>query len=273
MGTGWRVEPAVGEAAWQLTLEGSPVTGKLRFEKRGTDHLARLALLAGAGAPNATTMASLLATAESVARVHGRASLQGDERVVLRVETGRMTPESTESLAALGFGLTVAEDEFELQLGEGHSPPALPDGLAFRPWSESTVQEFFRVYSDAFRDRPGFPGWDEFTWTGIYTGSPEFAPELSLLLLEHGRPVAFCVSTIEGDTGWLEQLGVIPAERRRGLAQLLIAAVVAEMRRAGLAKARLSVATNNPGAAALYRVLGFRESGRYEVYAKTLVLE
>ena len=73
-----------------------------------------------------------------------------------------------------------------------------------------------------------------------------------------GVPAGFVVCS----KGWIDQVGVVPARRRLGLAGALVTEAAARMRAAGTPVARLHVNTNNRGALAAWRALGWREVGR-----------
>ena len=86
----------------------------------------------------------------------------------------------------------------------------------------------------------------------------DFLPEVSLCVLMDGLPVGFVVSS----KGWIDQVGVVPARRRLGLASALVTEAATRMRAAGTPFARLHVNTNNAGALAAWRALGWRPVGR-----------
>jgi ribosomal protein S18 acetylase RimI-like enzyme len=72
-----------------------------------------------------------------------------------------------------------------------------------------------------------------------------------------GKCVGFITCDVSADRGWIDQVGVAPDERRRGLARNLILSAMYQFRAEGLQEASLHVNINNPGAAALYHRLGF----------------
>jgi mycothiol synthase len=65
---------------------------------------------------------------------------------------------------------------------------------------------------------------------------------------------------------WIVQVGVVPAARRRGLAAALVSEALGRLRAEGSDQAWLTVNVNNPGAAAVYRRLGFEGRGRRARY-------
>ena len=72
------------------------------------------------------------------------------------------------------------------------------------------------------------------------------------------------VGTIQGlaQDGWgaIQNLGIDPAHRGRGLGSLLLSKAAAGFRAAGLKRMHLEVTTENTGAVRLYERLGFRRS-------------
>ena len=68
------------------------------------------------------------------------------------------------------------------------------------------------------------------------------------------------------DEGYLDNVAVFPAFRRRGVARALISRLISQSRALGLAFLTLEVRPSNAGAIALYQSLGFREAGRRRNY-------
>jgi ribosomal protein S18 acetylase RimI-like enzyme len=158
-----------------------------------------------------------------------------------------------------GFELVFEELVMELELApELVLRPDWPQGARVVDWSPDAAGASFAVYKTAFRDRPGFPGWTQAEWTARLTGDWDFLPEASLCVLMDGAPVGFVVCS----TGWIDQVGVVPARRRQGLASALVTSAAARMRDAGVSVARLRVNTNNPGALAAWRALAWGVVGR-----------
>ncbi len=69
-----------------------------------------------------------------------------------------------------------------------------------------------------------------------------------------------------GGAGWIVQVGVVPSARGNGLGGTLVSETLRRMRADGVAEAWLTVNVDNPGAAGLYRRLGFRTTGRRARY-------
>ena len=65
-----------------------------------------------------------------------------------------------------------------------------------------------------------------------------------------------------GVTLWVEELYVVPEERRKGIARALLARVCDEARRQGVRAIELEVVPTQSEAFALYRALGFQDVRR-----------
>lgn len=81
-------------------------------------------------------------------------------------------------------------------------------------------------------------------------GSPEVIDGYAGLLAPSG--------SAEGD---IQTIAVAPGARRQGLGRALMLTLLGEARRRGITTVFLEVRADNPGAQALYRMLGFEEIG------------
>ena len=141
---------------------------------------------------------------------------------------------------------------------------AMPGGIELRPWTSALEPAFFAAYSAAFRDRPGFPGSTQQEWLDWTSQDEDFRPDLSMLAVDSsGAPAGF----VTVGENWIVQTGVVPQWRRRGLGTGLVRSAMAGITAAGFESCWLTVATNNPGATALYCQLGFAVAGRRARYA------
>lgn len=80
------------------------------------------------------------------------------------------------------------------------------------------------------------------------------------------RVIAFCVVWLIFDELHINTLAVSPAQRRRGLATLLLREIMAEGAREGARQATLEVRASNAAALELYTRLGFTVSARRPGY-------
>lgn len=143
-------------------------------------------------------------------------------------------------------------------------------------WTATNAHQFFEVFHDAFKERPGFHGIPAEDWIAEYADDPDFRPELSLLALAEGDPVGFVMSGLNplpmraAPVGWISQVGVRPAWRGRAVAAGLITAVMTAFRSEGLNALGLHVNVNNPGAIRVYEQLGFKAIGQRAKYSRSV---
>jgi mycothiol synthase len=174
-----------------------------------------------------------------------------------------------------GFRLSLAEDELRRDLQQPVPVTKLPKGTAVVNWSSQTAPSFFNVYQEAFRERPGFPGWSEAVWRRNFAAGATFRPDLSILLLQGSEPVGFAVCHVETEEAqtaeglsWIAQMGIRPSWRRQGLGAALLCEVMRRFRGDGLRWAGLEVNVDNGNALRLYRRVGFERLRTRSSYQK-----
>jgi len=198
-------------------------------------------------------------------------TLKEDRPGVLRIDFHDRSDDALALFEQYGFRFAFAEDEMRRDLGQALPVTKVPEGMALVAWSPRRATQFFHVYQDAFRERPGFPNWSEDRWRLNFTGGAGFRPDLSLLLLQGAEAVGFGICHVEtAGVGWIVQMGVRPAWRRRGLGSKLLHEVMRRFQAEGLRWAALEVNIDNEAAFLLYQSLGFERQGRRSVYKKVV---
>jgi mycothiol synthase len=150
-----------------------------------------------------------------------------------------------------------------------------PEGIALREWSSQTAPQFYAAYVRAFSTRPGFNPPSQEEWIADHDDDLEFRPDLSYVALQNDEPLGFVTSLISTSRnvwgrqdGWINQVGVSPAARGKGLASYLLLRALH-----GLSEVEhtyLHVNVNNPGAIRVYLRLGFTHVGRRARFEKVL---
>jgi len=154
----------------------------------------------------------------------------------------------------------------EINLNELAPMPPLPEGYAFVPWNESLIDVFAEVKFHSFVDEIDSV---VFRSLGSRHGCFYLMREISR---KHGfRPEAtWLVANADGSCGTIQgicersglgaiqNLGVLPQHRGRGLGKALLMKALYGFRNAGLGRAFLEVTAQNESAIRLYRQLGFR---------------
>ncbi len=150
--------------------------------------------------------------------------------------------------------------------------PPLPDGYALWSWAGSLLDAHAEVKFLSFRDEIDanvFPCFNELAgckrlMTEITRKAGFLAEATWLAVAEDPRTQQreFC-GTVQGirdrsGIGAIQNLGIIPAHRSRGLGTTLLCRALGGFRQAGLDRVFLEVTADNDGAIRLYRRLGFQ---------------
>ena len=182
-------------------------------------------------------------------------------------------------LTAHGF---VADRYFyrmERDLRQPLSERPLPPGLTLAAWNAELDESMRLAFNASFRDHYGFIPIDAEIWRRFFTGKETFRADLTPLAMDGDQVVGFCLSTVDAfrntqmgrQEGGMEDINIVRAWRKRGVASALMAEAMRRYRQAGLEYAMLSVDTANPtGALGLYETLGFRAVRRAVNYCKRI---
>jgi ribosomal protein S18 acetylase RimI-like enzyme len=174
----------------------------------------------------------------------------------LRVVAETTSPESDALYASLGLQRTFAEHVMRHPLDEIPRVKR-PEGLTVAAWDDQTAGLFFTAYRQSFADRPGFPDPPRDEWVREVAQDDGFRAAASRVALDaDGHPVGFVTITED----WIDQVGVVPAWRGRGLGAHLVVRSLRALVRAGCDQAWLAVNVDN-AAHELYLRLGFVDHG------------
>ncbi|WP_404385175.1 GNAT family N-acetyltransferase [Knoellia locipacati] len=180
----------------------------------------------------------------------------------LRVVVETTSPESERFFADIGLRRTFAEHVMRHPLVD-IPRVARPPGLQVYPWTEDTVGLFHTAFIQSFATRPGFTNTPKDVWVAQTAEDEGFRPELSRVALDSGGRVAGFVTISDN---WIDQVGVVPPWRGRGLGAHLVVRSLRSARKAGWTESWLAVNVDNP-AHDLYLRLGYVDAGlraRYE---------
>jgi mycothiol synthase len=133
----------------------------------------------------------------------------------------------------------------------------LPAGVQTVPWTSSTTRLFFAAYRASFADRPGFPDPPADEWIADHDGQA-FQSDLSRVALLNDELLGFITVEVKANLGWIDQLGVAPEWRRRGLAGALLTGALRQLRAAHVAEVFLHVNANNPVGTKFFTRASFR---------------
>ena len=150
--------------------------------------------------------------------------------------------------------------EEEMRVGDLTRPfpgGGFPEGINLASWSPDTAIQFYQAYCHSFQDRPGFPFPSADDWINGNNEFDGFRPTLSVLARYSEEPVGFLTADVYSGLGWISQVGVVPAWRRKGLAKALMIEALHRFSNEGFTQAALHVNVNNLAAINLYASLGF----------------
>ncbi len=154
----------------------------------------------------------------------------------------------------------------EIDLNALAPPPALPAGFHWLAWDEALLETHAEVKFLSFQDEIDaivFPSLSSRVGCTYLmreiSRKAGFRPEATWLI---GCGNDWC-GTVQGvrersGLGAIQNLGVVPAYRGRGLGRALLLQALHGFVRAGLGRALLEVTAQNTAAIRLYRRLGFR---------------
>lgn len=161
----------------------------------------------------------------------------------------------------------------EVDLAPARPEARLPPGYRMVCWNEAVLDAHARTKHRAFRDEIDalvFPCLGDLDGCRRLMreirAKPGFLPEATWLVAHGTTPesLQWC-GTIQGiaergGTGMVQNIGVVPGHRGRGLGRCLIEFALAGFRDYGLWRGALEVTAENTGAVRLYQRLGFRRT-------------
>ncbi len=177
------------------------------------------------------------------------------------MRTGALFPASTPAFIAAGFDVIDTLSLLELDLDRnrqtdvGHraNVPSAGGRVRMRRMRDHDIADAEAVDRRAFE-----PPWanDSAALRDITNATPRHRARSVCV---DGRMMAFSISGRASESGYVQRVAVDPAVRRRGLARLLVTDALDWMRRRRVETVLVNTATDNHGALALYRSLGFVE--------------
>lgn len=183
-------------------------------------------------------------------------------------------------------GFTPQRQFFDMQRDLRTDAPARRDPsppLRLAGYDAERDEEVRRAHNVSFRGHYGSTERDPASWKQWFTGSRNFRPELSFLVLDDdadGAPVAayllaYFYEADQAATGvreaWIGQLGTLPGYRGRGAASVLLTQALASYRDQGYDRASLDVdSANGTGALGMYERVGFAVTKSWTSWTRDL---
>jgi mycothiol synthase len=195
--------------------------------------------------------------------------------VVIHQGTLANEPMIAELLTGRGYREVRIFWQMEIPLQGKPEAPAPPDGFDLRPLAVGEEEAAYACLAEAFQDHWGDGIADLDDWRHEYLDAPTLAPHLWTLAW-HGQELAGVVLGTESaeenpDYGYIAQLGVRPAYRRRGLGEALLRQSFVQFHQADRAGVLLFVdAQSLTGATRLYERVGMASQPRFATWEKEL---
>ncbi len=158
--------------------------------------------------------------------------------------------------------------------GRSFGDYTLPAGYRLLPWHPGLIAEHAEAKYFSFRHEIDA---DVFSCLGDADGCYKLMAEISdrddflaeatwlaVYVADGSEPIEYC-GTIQGirvssRLGGIQNVGITPAHRRRGVGSALIAAALGGFQKVGLPRAYLEVTCQNEQAVRLYRQIGFQRT-------------
>ncbi|GBD35713.1 Mycothiol acetyltransferase [bacterium HR36] len=144
--------------------------------------------------------------------------------------------------------------------------PDLPPGYFWVPWDRAVLPDHAEVHYRAFSqelDAQLFPSFADYCGCQLLlqniSTSPYFLPQATWLIAcaTECCGTVQCSSFVAGQ-GTIQNVGVVPAHRGKGLGKALVLQALHAFRQLGFHRAVLEVTAENTPAYQLYQSLGFR---------------
>ena len=157
---------------------------------------------------------------------------------------------------------------YKMEVDLAGLPPAeVPSDFRWLPWHGTLLEAHAEVLCQSFcheLDAEVFPSLGDRAGCACLlneiASKPGFLPGATWLLIDPTNLPCASVQGVQDRSGFgaIQNLGVLPAHRGRGLGQAALLQALHGFWRAGLGRALLEVTAGNDSAIRLYRHLGFR---------------
>jgi mycothiol synthase len=170
---------------------------------------------------------------------------------------------------AAGFSEVRRHYTMVIDLGDKDLEPTGPERVSIRTCKEEDAELIHSLLEETFAEHWGFTPITYEQWRKQSYERSDTDLTKWFLALGDGEPVGFLIGRAMEDLGWVADLGVRKAHRRRGIASALLRHSFSDFKRRGFSKAGLGVdASNETRAVHVYESLGMRAERVYLTYEK-----
>lgn len=184
---------------------------------------------------------------------------------------GAADSELRDLLTEAGYTKVRSYSRMVRELSGPEDPEAVPDDITFRPLDVEADAVAVHALDDlSFSAVADYnpSSFEEFR--EAHLAAHDLDPGLSVVADASGVMAGFLLARVwhEASTGFVDVLAVHPEHQGRGLGSALLRHGFAGFAAAGLRRAQLGVASDNPRAFELYRRVGMRRKFRFDVYER-----
>jgi mycothiol synthase len=189
------------------------------------------------------------------------------EGPLLEATTRQDEPAAAPFLTDHGYERAYETWVMQRELDEEIQPPTWPDGLARRTFRVEEAEEVKALLDVAYAEEPDFTNRPFDEWKSFMLGDPSFEPESWFVVEAHDGSLAAAV--LNWKEGYVKDLVVHPAYRRRGLGAALLQDVFRHFAARGAERVTLKTDSRNTSQAwRLYERLGMRTIRTLDDWAK-----
>jgi mycothiol synthase len=208
-------------------------------------------------------------------RIEARAlelSRRAERQTSLATMASSTNLEKRALLERRGYELIRVYYQMERELAGTIPTPQWPPGLTLAPIRRpDDEREVFETLQDAFSEHFRFFPEKQDEWVKRTLDRSDFVPDISYVVRHEGMPVAAVINYLSAEYGWVSDLGVVRAWRRRGLASALLLQSFRNFQERGMRLAGLGVdSENDTRAVSVYERVGLRVTQRKELFERIL---
>lgn len=175
-----------------------------------------------------------------------------------------------EIVAQAGFRPVKYVFNMQMPLASPLPGPRWPVGISLRTASPAQDARAIHHFIQTAFNRPGRQPQSFADWQVALMGSNNFDPELWFLAMAGEELVGVCLGFAYTEEGWVRQLGVAQAWRRKGLGAALLHHAFGVFKQRGFAGVGLAVEGDNLKAYTFYQEVGMKRIRQYDMYEKPL---
>jgi ribosomal protein S18 acetylase RimI-like enzyme len=190
--------------------------------------------------------------------------------LVARAYVAHTNQRSHEIVQEAGFSPVKYHFQMGIDLDAPPPAPAWPEGVTIRTAVAGQDESEIHALVEAAFARPGRTATTLDEWKGWMVRTELYNPELWFLAVAGERLVGVCLSLAYQTEGWVRQLAVDEAWRRKGLGRALLHHAFGVFREMGYEQAGLAVDGENLDAQAFYQRVGMRCVRQHDEYARAI---